>query len=106
MTGLWFPLLFFPSLLIGGCHIAYPPVTQELSSSPGLLINNGEWSFVGCFTSSQQKDGICLDLCMSGHKQLTNNFLLQCGDLVLLPVSVFWLRGLDMQRVTGLSLKG
>lgn len=56
-----------PSLFLERCHIGQPPVTQELSSSPGLLINDGEWSFVGCFTSFQQKDGICLDLCVSGQ---------------------------------------
>lgn len=62
---------------------------------------------MGCFTSSQQKDGICLDLCMSGqHSSSLTISSCRAGTLFCSVFLSSGSGGLDMWRLTELLVKG
>ncbi|PKU42644.1 hypothetical protein llap_7061 [Limosa lapponica baueri] len=37
------PWIILPALLVDGCHICWTPVSWDLPSLPGLLVNDGKW---------------------------------------------------------------
>lgn len=93
---------------VNGHHVGKSPVIWDLPVSPELLMDDIKWlsSHFCQLHQYPQMNLICpYGLVTLSGVAITNSFLLNCGDFILLRNSVFQLRELSTPKITVLAVE-